>query len=111
MFCKRKLNRLRKQSRVGYHNRFLIFGFLLSLFYINDLAPVFNVLLTVLFADMNLYLSGNNADELIEIMNNELIKMIEWLDFNKLSLNVLKTLALDTCFQHNTPGATFTYMV
>ena len=60
---------------------------------------------------MNVHLSGNNADELIEIMNNELIKMIEWLDFNKLSLNVSNTLALDTCFQHNTPGATFTYMV
>ena len=46
----------------------------------------------MLFAgDTNVFLSGNNVDELIRIMNNELTKIVDWLDCNKLSLNVSKT--------------------
>ena len=55
------------------------------------MASVSNVLFPILFADdTNVFLSGNNADELIKIMNIELIKIVDWLDCNKLSLNVSK---------------------
>ena len=56
------------------------------------MASVSNVLFPILFADVtNVFLSGNNADELIKIMNIELTKIVDWLDCNKLSLNVSKT--------------------
>ena len=55
------------------------------------MASVSNVLFRILFADdTNVFLSGNNVDELIRIMNNELTKIVDWLDCNKLSLNVSK---------------------
>ena len=56
------------------------------------MASVSNVLFPILFADdTNVLLSGNNADELIKSMNIELTKYVDWLDCNKLSLNVTKT--------------------
>ena len=56
------------------------------------MASVSNVLFPILFADdTNVFLSSNNADELIKIMNIELTKIVDWLDCNKLSLNVSKT--------------------
>ena len=56
------------------------------------MASVSNVLFPILFADdTNVFLSGNNVDELIRIMNNELTKIVDWLDCNKLSLNVSRT--------------------
>ena len=56
------------------------------------MASVSNVLFPILFADdTNVVLSGNNADELIKIMNIELSKIVDWLDCNKLLLNVSKT--------------------
>ena len=49
-----------------------ILGSLLFLLYINDMASVSNVLFSILFADdTNVFLSGNNADELIKIMSIE----------------------------------------
>ena len=52
-----------------------ILGPLLFLLYINDMASVSNVLFPILFADdTNVFLSGNNVDEVIRIMNNELTK-------------------------------------
>ena len=45
----------------------------------------------LLFADdSNMFLSGKNLDELIEIMNEESDKVIYWLRTNKLSLNLKK---------------------
>ena len=35
--------------------------------------------------------TGNIVDELIRIMKNELTEIVDWLDRNKLSLNVSKT--------------------
>ena len=56
------------------------------------MASVSNVLFPILFADdTNAFLSGNNADELIKILNIELTKIVDWLDCNKLSLNVSNT--------------------
>ena len=69
-----------------------ILGPLLFLIYINDLGDVSDVIFTLLFADdSNLFLSGTNPDELINKMNTELIKIVKWLEVNKLSLNLDKT--------------------
>ena len=69
-----------------------ILGPLLFLIYINDLGTVSNKIFTLLFADdSNLFLSGKNPDQLIQEMNLELIKVIKWLEVNKLSLNIGKT--------------------
>ena len=64
-----------------------ILGPLLFLLYINDIAYVSNVSFPIIFADdTNVFLSGNNVDELIRIMNNELTKIVDWLDCNKFPL-------------------------
>ena len=69
-----------------------ILGPLLFLLYINDLAFVSDKLFALLFADdSNLFISGKNLNNLISTMNCEMIKVIEWLRVNKLSLNLKKT--------------------
>ena len=69
-----------------------ILGPLLFLLYINDLANVSNVLFSLLFADdSNMFVSGKNPDELLNIMNAEMTKIVNWLRTNKLSLNLKKT--------------------
>ena len=69
-----------------------ILGPLLFLLYINDLASVSNKLYTLLFAnDSNMFISGKNLNDLIDTMNMEMIKVIEWLQVNELSLNLKKT--------------------
>ena len=69
-----------------------IVGPLLFLLYINDLSKVSDVLLLLLFADdSNLFLSGKCPERLIEQMNNEMKKNIDWLNINKLYLNFKKT--------------------
>ena len=69
-----------------------ILGPLLFLIYINDLASVSSKIFTLLFADdSNLFLSGNNPNTLIQTMNTEIDKVIDWLKMNKLSLNLKKT--------------------
>ena len=69
-----------------------ILGPLLFLIYINDLADVSNILFALMFADdSNMFLSGKDPDDLINIMNQEMIKLVGWLNLNKLSLNLKKT--------------------
>ena len=69
-----------------------ILGPLLFLLYINDIVNVSPILFTILYADdSNLFLTGKSITTLIDIMNRELSKIIEWLHSNKLSLNVSKT--------------------
>ena len=69
-----------------------ILGPLLFLLYINDLSLSSSKIFTLLFADdSNLFLSGKNPNELVKTMNNEIIKIIDWLKVNKLSLNIDKT--------------------
>ena len=68
-----------------------ILGPLLFLLYINDLSRVSDVLFLLLFADdSNLFLSGKCPERLIEQMNNKMEKIIDWLNINKLSLNLKK---------------------
>ena len=69
-----------------------VLGPILFLLYINDIVNVSNILYPILFADdSNVFLSGNNIDNLINSMNIELEKLMVWLAANKLSLNVGKT--------------------
>ena len=67
-------------------------GPLLFLLHINDIVNVSPLLFKILYADdLNVFLTENNFATLIDIMNKELSKIIEWLHLNKLSLNVNKT--------------------
>ena len=69
-----------------------ILGPLLFLLYINDMASVSDLLFPMLFADdTNVFLNGRDVNELVTIMNGELLKIVDWLDCNRLSLNVSKT--------------------
>ena len=69
-----------------------ILGPLLFLLYINDLANVSNVLFSILFADdSNLFISGDDPNDLVSTMNKAMIKVIDWLRANKLTLNTDKT--------------------
>ena len=50
------------------------------------------LLFPMLFADdTNVFLNGRDVNELVTIMNGELLKIVDWLDCNRLSLNVSKT--------------------
>ena len=52
-------------------------------------ANVSNVLFSLLFADdSNMFVSGKNPNELVNIMNAEMTKIVNWLGTNKLSLNL-----------------------
>ena len=70
-----------------------ILGPLLFLLYINDLlCDVSKRLSTLLFADdSNMFLSGKNPDDLIRFMNEEMVKVVNWLQINRLSMNLNKT--------------------
>ena len=69
-----------------------ILGPLLFILYINDLPNCSNIIHSLLFADdTSLFISGKDIDELFQIMNDELTKVIEWIECNKLSLNIKKT--------------------
>ena len=68
-----------------------VLGPLLFLIYINDLPLVSNVFNMVMYADGTTLFCNidNNVTE--NIINRELLKVCEWLEANKLSLNVAKT--------------------
>ena len=69
-----------------------ILGPLLFLLHINDLANVSSHGFSILFVDdTNMFISGRNLDVLCNQLNEDLREIQEWLNCNKLSLNVLKT--------------------
>jgi hypothetical protein len=69
-----------------------ILGPLLFLLYINDIVNISNALLPIIFADdTNIFITGKSIREISELMNNELSKIVTWLNANRLSLNVSKT--------------------
>ena len=70
----------------GFNSRtFIIF------LYINDLSNVSKKMFSLLFADdSNMFLSGKNPDDFIKTMNDEMINVVDWLELNKLSLNLKK---------------------
>lgn len=69
-----------------------ILGPLLFLIYVNDLSYMSNILSTVMFADdTNFFYSHDNLDDIISTVNLELKKCSDWLNSNRLSLNIDKT--------------------
>ena len=73
-----------------------ILGPLLFLIYINDLAHASSRIFSILFADdSNLFLTGKNPNELIQMMNTEISYVFDWLQVNKLSINLKKNSLYD----------------
>ena len=69
-----------------------ILGPLLFLIYVNDLATVSEHIFSILFADdTNMFMCGKNVQLLEEKFNAEMGKVFEWIQINKLSLNIKKT--------------------
>ena len=69
-----------------------ILGPLLFILYINDLANVSENLFSILFADdITVLIEGTNITTMIATLNCELAKLTEWLNANKLSINVSKS--------------------
>ena len=69
-----------------------ILGPLLFILYINDLANVSENLFSILFADdTTVLIEGTNINTMIAALNCELAKLTEWLNANKLSINVSKS--------------------
>ena len=67
-------------------------GPLLFLLYINDLAFVSPKLFAILFADdSNFFCTGQSLSKVFETVNHELNSIVDWLNSNKMSLNVEKT--------------------
>ena len=67
-------------------------GPLLFIIYINDIVNTSSELNYVLFVDdTNAFASPKNLDTLINILNKELVKVSNWLQVNKVSLNIKQT--------------------
>ena len=72
-----------------------ILGPLLFLLYINDLNTVTKLLTLIMFADdTNIFISGDNLDNLTSVVNIELSKISSWFSANLLSLNIKKNYIL-----------------
>ena len=70
-------------------------GPLLFLIYINDLPRALRTCKVTMYADdTSLSFASNNVADLNRFMNEDLNCLKDWLQGNKLSLNVLKTLAM-----------------
>ena len=69
-----------------------ILGPLFFLLYINDICNVSQSVETILFADdTNIFFSHKDPEHVIDSLNNELKKLSDWFQVNKLSLNVEKS--------------------
>lgn len=69
-----------------------VLGPLLFLIFINDLEYVSTRLFSIIFADdTNLFISGNDIDEMNREINSEMSKVYNWFSANKLVLNLEKT--------------------
>ena len=72
-----------------------ILGPLLFIIYINDIIHSSTVFIFIIFADdTTLYTTLNTQEDINDILNDELVKLNNWLKVNKLSLNVAKTKAM-----------------
>ena len=69
-----------------------ILGPLLFLLYINDICNVSNEIYCILFADdTDIFATGRNLTELTNMLNTELAKINQWIQCNRLYLNIEQT--------------------
>jgi hypothetical protein len=69
-----------------------ILGPLLFVLYINDIYLVSNSIMPILFADdSSLFVQGKDINTMTNVLNHELDHIYNWVNTNKLSLNVEKT--------------------
>ena len=69
-----------------------ILGPIVFIIYINDITNASQLLYLILFADdTNISKQHNNLATLVELMNEELNKLVDWFIANHLSLNATKT--------------------
>ena len=69
-----------------------VLGYLLFIIYANDLPSCLNLTKNILFVeDTTIYLSSNDHDLMYKIMNDDLDRLTDWFQANKLSLNATKT--------------------
>lgn len=79
-----------------------ILGPVLFLIYINDIVRVSNRIKYLLFADdTTLYIQGQNLNDIANTLNNELSKVSDWINANKLTINVSKTVYMISTSQNN----------
>lgn len=78
---------------------------LLFLLYINDLPHISNLFAPILFADdLTISFSGKDVQQLENICNNEINKIVTWTRCNRLSINYNKTFSIlisNQTFTHN----------
>ena len=69
-----------------------IISLLFFIIFVNYMFNVSNVLFNVLYADDTcIYISGSDINALFDVLNIELAVLLEWLNANRLTLNVDKT--------------------
>ncbi len=81
-----------------------VLGPKLFVLYINDICNVSSLVKCILFADdTNIFCSGENLQQLLDVITSELSKIKIWFDKNKLSLNLNKTkiMLFGNCKTHN----------
>ena len=79
-----------------------ILGPLLFLIYINDLANVCNYTMPIFLADdSNLFQYGKDPQDIEMKINSDLTEIAEWLNVNKLTLNINKTICIIFSKKHN----------
>ena len=79
-------------SMGGLHEVLTVLGPLLFLIYVNDLPNISDKLKFFLFADdTNIYYDSDDLVDIEKTVNQELRKLSQWLNVNRLALNVGKT--------------------
>ena len=68
-----------------------ILGPLLFLLYVNDISSATGLSSCLYADDANFFASGDNVEELIDTMNSEITKILDWTKSNKLTINEEKT--------------------
>ena len=79
-----------------------VLGPILFIMYINDIKLILDKCQLNLFADDTVvYCTGKNINETVENVNNDLVKLVNWLKYKKLKLNINKTKALVITLKRN----------
>ena len=66
-----------------------ILGPLLFILYMNNFSRTSNLLFSILYADeTNIFIEGTEYHKVINTLNTELLKVSDWLNSNKLTINL-----------------------